>query len=1176
MKQFFTLPAISVRLLAALLALVLCTGTSALQAQTVPTPTQTDEILLPDNGTPGKADPGDKIRYKVTIQNTAPSTPANGVQLNAAPDSRTTLDNTSFRTSPLAFADAYSAIGNVGIVVPAASGLLVNDYDDNIPGLTATVVSNVATTQGGSITIAADGGFSYNPPSGFEGMDTYQYTLEDGNEVAGVMATDLGTITITVSGMIWFINNNVGACASSCDGRLSNPYTSLSAFNTANALAGGLNPDNNDNIFLYESAAPYTNGIVLRNGQKLFGQDASATLAAMTGLTPPTFSNALPATNSVNGTFAIITNAAGDGITLPSGSNTVRGVTVGDCSDFAIESSNAGTLTITETSINNAIGGGFRNTANGILAVTLSSLTSTGGVHAVNLTGTSGSFTVTGTTTALGHSNDAILLSGLSTTVTFGVTNVTAAGSNQAIQIQNNTGPISFATGSSATGSSSEEILLNGGNGNVTYNGTVINTSGGAISVISRTGGTVDFTGNISHTAAGTGILANINTGGTINFSGASKSINSSTSTAVDLATNTGTTINFTGGGLVITTTTGTGFNATGGITVNVSGTGNTITKSGSGNALNIVSASAGGSGINFASVNVTGGTGTAVNISASTGVKSLGDVDVARGGGGSGIVASNAGTLNTSDGTINSGNQVAIDIDNTVLGIVLTSVSANGAANGIDVNTTTGTFTINGISTTNGTGGTIQNIATRGASFISATNITLKNMAFTNANTVDAGLGMCDYASALNCNGALYMRNITTLVLDNVDVNGAQEQGLNGDNITTMTVTGCSFTNCGDEQEEGCMKIRSLQGTCSIVNSTFSFAHEELVEIYNATTPNALNLTVDNCDFTDTQTSLNGERGIWVEFSNAVTSTVNIDFCRFTRVKTQGVRLNANGTATVNLNVTDSNFDRMGGLGSGVTIVSEVDANVNTNINRNTLTMINDNAVTLEIRGTTNMQARVNNNTITGPGPGQGGDGIFINSQDAAFATIESRNNNITGISLGSDGVRSVARGDGTLHSTIDNNNITMNGTSMSSAGYAIEVRSGSVANPPAENALQCANVINNDVNPASTFYLADFRTRIPNSAADINLQGGVAMTSSAAVWAANGNTGPGIVSQNIVAGGTITFGAAPCLTVGHPNAMADPSDPMPGSRLLKIKESTGIAGINAPQTHSFQTNTE
>ena len=39
--------------------------------------------------------------------------------------------------------------------------------------------------------------------AGFEGVDTFTYTLNDGEG-----NTDTATVSITVSGMIWFINNN--------------------------------------------------------------------------------------------------------------------------------------------------------------------------------------------------------------------------------------------------------------------------------------------------------------------------------------------------------------------------------------------------------------------------------------------------------------------------------------------------------------------------------------------------------------------------------------------------------------------------------------------------------------------------------------------------------------------------------------------------------------------------------------------------------------------------------------------------------------------------------------------------------------------------------------------------------------------------------------------------------
>src|SRR6185436_8049118 len=50
-----------------------------------------------------------------------------------------------------------------------------------------------ATAQGGSITVAANGTYTYTPAANFNGTDTFDYTVTDGT------ATDVGRLTITVS-----------------------------------------------------------------------------------------------------------------------------------------------------------------------------------------------------------------------------------------------------------------------------------------------------------------------------------------------------------------------------------------------------------------------------------------------------------------------------------------------------------------------------------------------------------------------------------------------------------------------------------------------------------------------------------------------------------------------------------------------------------------------------------------------------------------------------------------------------------------------------------------------------------------------------------------------------------------------------------------------------------------
>ncbi len=73
------------------------------------------------------------------------------------------------RTTPIAVDDVYQAIGNVGINVPAGSGVLANDSDLDGTGFGATPITafDAKGTNGGNISVTtADGSFTYDPPTG--------------------------------------------------------------------------------------------------------------------------------------------------------------------------------------------------------------------------------------------------------------------------------------------------------------------------------------------------------------------------------------------------------------------------------------------------------------------------------------------------------------------------------------------------------------------------------------------------------------------------------------------------------------------------------------------------------------------------------------------------------------------------------------------------------------------------------------------------------------------------------------------------------------------------------------------------------------------------------------------------------------------------------------------------
>ncbi|MCB8949327.1 MAG: cadherin-like domain-containing protein [Ardenticatenaceae bacterium] len=91
--------------------------------------------------------------------------------------------------APVAADDAYSTNPDTPLTV-AAPGVLANDTDANDDAVTAVLISNVSN---GTLTLNADGSFTYTPNAGFTGNDSFTYQTNDGIEDSNV-----ATVTITV------------------------------------------------------------------------------------------------------------------------------------------------------------------------------------------------------------------------------------------------------------------------------------------------------------------------------------------------------------------------------------------------------------------------------------------------------------------------------------------------------------------------------------------------------------------------------------------------------------------------------------------------------------------------------------------------------------------------------------------------------------------------------------------------------------------------------------------------------------------------------------------------------------------------------------------------------------------------------------------------------------------
>jgi len=97
--------------------------------------------------------------------------------------------------APVAVADSYTGTSDTPVVVDASSGVLSNDTDAD--GDALTVDSFDATSaNGGTVSMNADGSFTYTPTAGYTGTDTFTYVATDGNGTSNTQTVSLA-ISVT-------------------------------------------------------------------------------------------------------------------------------------------------------------------------------------------------------------------------------------------------------------------------------------------------------------------------------------------------------------------------------------------------------------------------------------------------------------------------------------------------------------------------------------------------------------------------------------------------------------------------------------------------------------------------------------------------------------------------------------------------------------------------------------------------------------------------------------------------------------------------------------------------------------------------------------------------------------------------------------------------------------------
>ena len=834
-----------------------------------------------------------------------------------------------------------NAIGNTTLKIGIAAGsgpervlpgsLLDNDADP-VEGDTITLVAvqgaggnvgnSAATDQGGSVSVAADGTFTYQPPVGFTGNDTFSYTISDGS------ATAMAMVTIQVAEMVWYVDSSASGSADT--GTSINPFVDLSDINgdNTNVDAPG------DTLFLYQGnsdgtfANAYTGGIELQDNQQLIGE--------LGGL-------------SIDGTFLVPPGPAYADITHNSGSDAPFDAGVTLANNVYVE----GIATV------NTDGPGFLANNVGGFSVTSPLVRSTApgstGSDGIKLNGINAPATFGGQPSILNAAAQGLVINGSSAALFFGdlsVQNSLGAGI-QLGQTFANTGAITFGAGSDVSGSGGPGLIVRKGDADVFYGGTIgANGSNGFSAVVigGRTGGTVTVAGDITDTGGGIDIgpvLAN--SGGTFVFNGmldldtgadTAITINSSsatetrfnggldidTTTGAGISTNSGGTLSF-GGSNSIATTTGTAVSLVNTLigasgftldTVSVNGAadGIRLTNAGAGsftastgNLANVTSRGvdiSGGSGdvtINAPisttstgrSVEVTTHTGGTVDFNGFIDDNGLGiraennfgavlrfdggmDIDTAGGVTEEGFQATGGGTVHVTginDVNTSVGTGTAVNIANTTIGsddVTFRNVSANGSANGIILNNTgsSGGFEVTGMGSTDESGGVIDDTTGDAVVLVNVDDVTLRNMRLGEATTAQGD--MPDSNTAIN-GDAIDISNSANLTFSNLRISDTSGDGIKGSGVTNLALSNSEIFNVGLDagSDETAFDFgdttggtdNNLLGTVTITNTVFDGMQEFGIYVYNDT--GSLDLEITGSRFSNQRTN-NAEAGILVE----------------------------------------------------------------------------------------------------------------------------------------------------------------------------------------------------------------------------------------------------------------------------------------------------------------------
>ncbi|MEQ1862398.1 MAG: SdrD B-like domain-containing protein, partial [Chthoniobacteraceae bacterium] len=846
----------------------------ALEARIAPAATVNLAVnLATDLDADGVPDPGDRLHYTVTVQNTGPGSLSGMSFTELLNDPNLALVANSINVSPLAIDDAFTGVRNTLLRVGGTAGsgpevfvpgvnVVSNDFEFLGDSFTLMPIVNGLSAGGGTVNLASDGTFTYLPAAGFAGAsDTFTYTLtDDGIDGTPGNADDLtgtGTVTINFGAQeVWYVDS---AFAGTSDGRSTNP------FKTLGDVSGATGPDGVGDI-IYVNSGSYTGGITLLGTQTLHGENTALVVGGI---------NVAAA-----GAAPTLAPGAGAAVTLAS-NNTLTGFTIGN-SQRDILGLNFGTLTVSNVTLNGTgktldlENGSFTagSVFNSVASTGTSGLTTNG--HGMRIVSVGGSVNL-GSTSISGTEAQAVFVNNSTLDINFGNTTIgtgtAGSGGTEGFRIEANpSGTYTIGTLSiQNTPGRGFQLFGNGAPGAAAANATImgaatISGTGSDAVLVQNTAGNASFQ-SLSINASGARGIALFNATGSFTTTGGT--ITSVTGTDVDITgtTNTGT-VTIAGS---ITNTVGGFINIDNHETGNVTFSGNLSTTT---SGISVANSNSGTITFSGGTKTLSTGAATAVNLTGNGG----GTINFTGGGlaitttSGAGFSATGGGTI-TVQGTANtiaSTTGTALNVASTTIGaggLTFRSIASNGAASGIVLNATgAGGFTISGDGggTNNGSGGTIQNSTGVGISLTSTGPVSLGYVNVANSGT-----------------------------------DGIRGSGINGFTLNRSNVTD---TANGGGDDEG-VELVNTSGAVAFTNSSITGATHNGIELDNFNT-NMASFTMTGTTIDGSAATALGNDGILLVMrGNSVLPSGVISGSTFNGMRSVAVQIQANDSGRIGVN---------------------------------------------------------------------------------------------------------------------------------------------------------------------------------------------------------------------------------------------------------------------------------